>query len=650
MRHRVLSLAVVSALLLGIMPSVAGAALPFTETSVSSSVTLSSTSPDTSGRFVAYQATSILSPEWNVWVKDLASNTTTRVTDAGDGDQKDPAISEMRVAYVDEQEADSEIYVYDMRIKQRIRVTTNAVDDVAPDIDGQIVAWLEGIAPPITVHWRNVVTGANGTVPGTSHPNGVRVDKGRIVYYDDKDITGRWGVYVYDVEGGEQRVRLAAVGVQVRDTVIQGDSVAWTEYAGATPDDKNIWACDLRDLQVGSITSNTATQQYPTVFDQYIAWQDDRNGNEDILMWPRWDISGYSEVCVNASSQQYPQAWGNRVVWQDGRSAFPGIYMAATSIDATRVAGADRYATAVEVSKEHFLDCANVVVATGLDFPDALAASGLAGAMECPLLLVGKDTLPAVVSAEIDRLNASNITIVGGTGAVSANVETALAAVPGVTNVERLQGANRYATAKQVAYRVMDIRNNDNAWAEEAYFVRGDSFADALAVSPLAYARKIPILLVQTNDVPQDTADAIAFCNLIAGTVVGGTAAISEATRIEIGDRIEANGGWPSATRISGADRYATSVECAKVGVADGWLDYDMIGIATGGSFADALGGGAACGYVGSPIVLTSTTGVPGAISGLLDGNQYGFGSMEVYGGTGAISQPSYVAITGLLK
>lgn len=643
---------IVTVLLVAAYPAAAGAEVPFTETSVASSISYDSQSPVTSSRFIAYESQNLIAQigdpyEWNIWVKDLATNTSTTVTAYDDGDQTDPAISEQRLVYVDQSEADTEIWYYDMRIDQRFRLTTNTIDDVGPDIDGQIAIWMEGVATPRYIRWRNVVTGASGTVPGTAHPNGIHVDKGRIVYWDDKDVSGRWGVYVYNVEGGEQLARLAPVGSSVRDTVIHGDYVAWTEYVSASPDDKNIWAADLRSGQVGQITANSATQQYPSVFDQYIAWQDDRNGTEDILLWPRWDITGYSEVSVAAGNQLYPQAWGNRVVWQDERNATSSIYMAATSIDATRVAGADRYSTAVEISKEHFLDCPNAVIATGLDFPDALAASGLAGAMNCPLLLVSKDDVPDVVMGELDRLNVANVVIVGGESAVSDAVFNELDTV---TFVERISGANRYATAKQVAYRVMDIRNNDDAWAEEAYFVRGDSFADALAVSPLAYARKIPILLVQTNDVPQDTVDAIAFCNLIAGTVVGGTSAVSEATRNEIGDRIEANGGWPTAARISGADRYATSVACAQAGVSDGWLDFDMIGVATGASFADALGGGAACGYAGSPIVLTSATGVPGAISTLLNGNQYGFGSMEVYGGTGAISSASYNSIKALLK
>jgi len=105
-----------------------------------------------------------------------------------------------------------------------------------------------------------------------------------------------------------------------------------------------------------------------------------------------------------------------------------------------------------------------------------------------------------------------------------------------------------------------------------------------------------------------------------------------------------------TANRIQGPDRYATSVACATSAVNDGWLDYDMIGVATGSTFADALGGGAACGYAGSPIVLTSSTGVPSAVSTLFNGNRYGFGSLELYGGTSAVSAASYNAIRGYLR
>ncbi|MGB4592225.1 MAG: fibronectin type III domain-containing protein, partial [Coriobacteriia bacterium] len=67
--------------------------------------------------------------------------------------------------------------------------------------------------------------------------------------------------------------------------------------------------------------------------------------------------------------------------------------------ETTRTAGADRYATAIAISAATFpaSSVTTAVVATGRDFPDALAASGLAGAYGSPVLLVG-DTVSATLT------------------------------------------------------------------------------------------------------------------------------------------------------------------------------------------------------------------------------------------------------------
>lgn len=67
-------------------------------------------------------------------------------------------------------------------------------------------------------------------------------------------------------------------------------------------------------------------------------------------------------------------------------------------------------------------------VANGANFPDALAASV---ATDGPVLLTDTNTLPPVVRDEIVRLKPSNIVIVGGTAAVSQNVENQLRQLTG---------------------------------------------------------------------------------------------------------------------------------------------------------------------------------------------------------------------------
>jgi putative cell wall-binding protein len=97
----------------------------------------------------------------------------------------------------------------------------------------------------------------------------------------------------------------------------------------------------------------------------------------------------------------------------------------------TRVAGTDRYATAVRVSQSGYAANApsTVYVAVGSNFPDGLAGGPVAGLAPGPLLLVPSTTLPASVSAELQRLSPSKVVILGSSGVVSDGVARAIDAV-----------------------------------------------------------------------------------------------------------------------------------------------------------------------------------------------------------------------------
>jgi putative cell wall-binding protein len=96
-----------------------------------------------------------------------------------------------------------------------------------------------------------------------------------------------------------------------------------------------------------------------------------------------------------------------------------------------RIAGADRYATAVALSAATFApdSVTSVYVATGGSYPDGLAAGPVAGRNGGPLLLVGTNTLPASVAAELRRLDPTNVVILGGIGAVSEAVRNQIRAL-----------------------------------------------------------------------------------------------------------------------------------------------------------------------------------------------------------------------------
>ena len=94
------------------------------------------------------------------------------------------------------------------------------------------------------------------------------------------------------------------------------------------------------------------------------------------------------------------------------------------SLQVSRAAGDDRYGTSVAVSAATFETAENVYLSTGVNFPDALAGGPVAAAGAGPLLLVPGACIPSSVQAEIDRLGATRIFLMGGTKATSSTLAT----------------------------------------------------------------------------------------------------------------------------------------------------------------------------------------------------------------------------------
>jgi putative cell wall-binding protein len=183
----------------------------------------------------------------------------------------------------------------------------------------------------------------------------------------------------------------------------------------------------------------------------------------------------------------------------------------------TRIAGADRYATAALLA-EQFPAGSPVFVATGTNYPDALAGVAAAAAEHAAIVLTDPNTLPASAAAALAQLQPSSITILGGNSAVSPAVQTALAAYS--ASITRLAGTDRYDTAAKVAAAAFPD-------ASAAYVASGITFADALAGGPVAGLRGEPLLLATPTCVPAATVTAGA--NLTSLTLLGGTAALSAA-------------------------------------------------------------------------------------------------------------------------
>jgi putative cell wall-binding protein len=115
---------------------------------------------------------------------------------------------------------------------------------------------------------------------------------------------------------------------------------------------------------------------------------------------------------------------GSAGVVSDGVAAALNAY---TAGGVSRLAGSDRFSTAAVISYNTFAPGVPVAyVATGLNFPDALAGAAAAGSQGSPILLVMPDSIPAATAAELARLQPGRIVVLGSAGVVSDGVAAAL--------------------------------------------------------------------------------------------------------------------------------------------------------------------------------------------------------------------------------
>lgn len=301
----------------------------------------------------------------------------------------------------------------------------------------------------------------------------------------------------------------------------------------------------------------------------------------------------------------------------------------------TRQAGADRYETAAAVSAATFAPGVPAAyVATGRNFPDALAAGPIAARAGGPVLLVAGSSLPASTANELARLRPQTIFVLGGPGAVTDGVLEALRPYAVSGTVTRLGGADRYATAAGASAASFPTG------VPVAYVATGANFPDALAGGVAAGREGGPMLLVSRDVLPASTAGELARLQPGRIVVIGGTGAVSDAVLNAL--RGYATSG--TVTRLAGADRYATAVAISRATTAAG--TDDTVYVTTGTNFPDGLSGTPAAALTGAPLLTLPSNRLPAAVADEL--RRVNPGSVVVLGGPGAVSDGLVAAIRAI--
>lgn len=296
-----------------------------------------------------------------------------------------------------------------------------------------------------------------------------------------------------------------------------------------------------------------------------------------------------------------------------------------------RLAGDDRYETTIKISKDNFKSADTVVLASGTNSADALAASSLATSKSAPILLTKRNEIGKNVFDEIKRLNANNVIVVGGKVSISEKVVSDLKD-KNIT-VKRLAGDNRYETSYEIAKEL--LKSNK---AKEAIIVNGFKNVDALSVSSLATKENLPILLNDGNRLSKDIKNIVGDSNIKKMYIIGGRTSLPR--RIE--DNIKALD--IEYERLAGEDRYETSSKIAKYA----YENSDKVILASGENSIDALAAGVLTKMEKAPMLLVQKRRIPKSISNRIEESKAK--KFLLIGGEKTISDRVKDKVEGLLK
>lgn len=242
-------------------------------------------------------------------------------------------------------------------------------------------------------------------------------------------------------------------------------------------------------------------------------------------------VSAAAAAALNAIASGIAGTSGDYVHRVGGDSRYQTAALAAQEVNGATAGTVD-----LGMSPHYTLPTA--ILASGTVNADALAAGPLSNAWGLPVLLTPAGSLPTDASRAIGALGIQQLLVLGGPDRVSdAVISQAKAA--GVQRVQRVAGANRFATAASLytlaRSTFADASGAHYAASTQAFLANGASgFPDALAAGPLAGALGAPLLTVSANSADLSTLTFLAGAksSITAITVLGTAPTVGQAVLI----------------------------------------------------------------------------------------------------------------------
>lgn len=555
--------------------------------------------PDIYGDKIVYE--DHRSGNWDIYLFDLNTKTERSICTESHH-QEHPRIFGDKIIWEDNRSGSQDIYSYNLTTGTETPICTEAHNQYGPAIYGNKIVWSDLRNGNLDIYMYDLLSKTETPICTEAHiQDDPDIFYDKIVWADQRNA-GQEDIYMYNLTTLTETA-ICTEGHRQRHPSIYGNRIVWQDYRAGNTD---IYMYDLDTHAEVPICTETHNQEKPDIYGDKIVWHDLRSGNWDIYMY---DLARHSEssICTLTANQQDPRIYWGNIVWDDNRNGNWDIFMGITQNKANqRLAGDDRYRTAVEISKKGWNLAKTVVLARGDLFPDALAGAPLAKKYDAPILLTEPTALNDYSKAEINRLHPKDVYILGSEDAVYPKVATDLITNCSIAtgNVHRLGGDSRYDTASLIALSLAPLLNR------EAFIATGENYPDALASASVAAFKGIPILLVRgdLDSVTNPTQTALTSLNIINTYIVGGEDVVPNTISQWLSDR----GYHP--TRLEGSTRYETCRAIADWAIGEGVYPNTM-SVAVGENFPDALAIGPLAAKNEAPVLLLRTDFIPDKIN-----------------------------------
>lgn len=213
------------------------------------------------------------------------------------------------------------------------------------------------------------------------------------------------------------------------------------------------------------------------------------------------------------------------------------------------IGGKDLYATSVLMS-QRLGTATTVYLTSGEAGGDALAVPPAAAAADAHVLMVRRDSVPAVVERELRRLNPRFVNIVGASDVLSGKLWADVRSILPRASIYRVGKRDRVDSALQL----LDHVTRDNGYITTAFVIGRNGYSDGLATGNVA-ARMGAAVIPAIGD-PDAWATRVASRLQNVGQVffIGSGSVLPEAYMDALYWRIPGD-----VERIAGRDRYRTN-------------------------------------------------------------------------------------------